>query len=217
MSKRFLLTLAAVSLALVGIFWLTRDKAVAPNNGSDSTPASSEHTKGEGKKGVTLVEFGDFQCPACKAYFPIIKAVEAKYGDDIKFQFRHFPLSQIHPNAFSAHRAAEAAGMQGKFFEMHDLLYERQDAWKSASNTTGIFDDYATELGLNLDKFKQDFSSGAVNTAINNDVAAAQKTGASSTPTFILDGKRMEELPRDLEGFYKRIDEAIAAKASAPQ
>lgn len=212
MSKRFLATLLIIGLGLVGIFWISRDKANAPNDNSAQT-LSSEHVQGAGKKGVTLVEFGDFQCPACGAYYPIVKQVKAKYGDDITFQFRHFPLTQIHPNAFAAHRAAEAAGLQNKFFEMHDMLYERQNTWVGASNVVKILEDYATELGLNIEKFKQDFSSGAVNDVINKDVKAAQGLKATSTPTFVLDGKKLEQLPRDAEGFSKLIDEAIAQKS----
>lgn len=215
MNKRFILTVLAVIAAMVGVFLLTREEAGAPDGGSDNAAQTSNHTQGEGTAGVTLVEYGDFQCPACGAYYPIVKEVKAKYGDQITFQFRHFPLSQIHPNAFAAHRAAEAAGLQGKFFEMHDLLYERQQAWSTANNPVDTFNTYAEELGLDMEKFRQDFSSAAVNATINADIKAGQDIGATSTPTFVLNGQKLNELPRDQEGFNQLIEDAIAAQSEA--
>lgn len=215
MSKRFIVTLMAIIAVLGGIFFLNREEAGAPDNGGDNTVQTSNHTQGEGTAGVTLVEYGDFQCPACGAYYPIVKGVKAKYGDKITFQFRHFPLSQSHPNAFAAHRAAEAAGLQGKFFEMHDLLYERQQAWSAVNNPVDTLNTYAEELGLDVEKFKQDFSSAAVNATINADIRAGQEVGANSTPTFVLNGDKIEELPRDQESFNKLIEDAIAEQSEA--
>lgn len=212
MSKRFLLVLLAVGLALFGLFWLTRDKkANAPT--PEVAGQVSNHTQGDAKKGVHLVEYGDFQCPACGAYHPLVKQIKQKYGNDIAFQFRHFPLP-THQNARAAHRAAEAAGMQGKFWEMHDMLYERQQSWAQSTNVATILEDYATQIGLDMEKYRQDFNSQQVNSVINADVKAGQELGANSTPTFVLNGKKLEDLPRDLEGFYKLIDEAIAQKSS---
>jgi len=210
MNKRFVLILVGVAVVLGGLFWLTRDEASAPQ--SQTQPSS--HTYGEGAKAVTLVEYGDFQCPACGAYFPVIKQLKEEYKADITFQFRHFPLVQIHPNAMAAHRAAEAAAMQDKFWEMHDLLYENQQSWSTASNPARIFEDYAVNLSLNVEKFRQDVASITVNDIINADLKAGQALGADSTPTFVLDGKKLEEIPRDYEGFKKLIDDTIAAKST---
>ena len=109
--------------------------------------------------------------------------------------------------------AAEAAGMQGKFWEMHDLLYENQQAWASAPSVSKTFEDFASQLHLDQAKFKKDMASSTAFDIINADIKSAQATGATGTPTFVLDGKRIEETPRDVEGFSKLIDEAIAKKS----
>ncbi len=211
MSKRFLIIMAALVVLFIGVIIINKNGKSDKSNGSSSSQGTN-YTQGAGKKGVTLVEFGDFQCPACGTYYPIAEQVKQKYINDITFQFRHFPLVQIHPNAMVAHRAAEAAGRQDKFWEMYSLLYTRQQNWVDSSNPTTIMDDYATELGLNIDKFKSDFSSADVNDAISADIKLAQEAGANGTPTFVLDGKKLDTLPQDLAAFSKLIDEAIANK-----
>jgi protein-disulfide isomerase len=213
MNNRFVVILIALVLGFVGIIYVSKDKkADAPSTNNEAITAT-EHKQGAGNKGVTLIEYGDFECPACGAYYPLVKQVKEKYKDDITFQFRHFPLVQIHRNAMAAHRAAEAAGKQGKFFEMHDMLYERQQAWKSETNPSAIFESYATELALNLEQFKREAASGEINDIINADIQEGQASDASATPTFVLNGKKIEN-PRDLEGFYKLIDDAIKAAES---
>lgn len=209
--NRFTITVIALIVALAGVFWFAkRDTADGPNQDGSSAVEPTNHTQGEGEKGVTLVEYGDFECPACGQYYAIVKEIKNKFGDDITFQFRHFPLTQIHRNAMAAHRAAEAAGRQGKFFEMHDQLYEQQQVWASSPNPTSIFEDYARELGLNVDQFKQDAASQEVNRIINADIREAQKIGATSTPTFVINGRKLEQNPRDYESFVKLIEEEIA-------
>ncbi len=210
MSKRFLLILAGLSIIFIGVIVVTKQND--DNATTVDTNAGSNHVQGAGTSGVVLVEFGDFQCPACASYFPLLNQIKADYGDQIAFQFRHYPLVSIHQNAMAAHRAAEAAGKQDKFWEMHDILYSRQQVWQAAPNVTQIFEDYAAELGINIDTYKQDVASSVVNDIINADVKAAQAAGATATPTFILDGKRLEETPKDIDGFKQLIDEAIAAK-----
>ncbi len=211
MSKRFLIIMAALVVLFIGVIIINKNGKSDKSDGSSSSQGTN-YTQGAGKKGVTLVEFGDFQCPACGSYYPIVEQVKQKYSNDITFQFRHFPLVQIHPNAMVAHRAAEAAGRQDKFWEMYSLLYTRQQNWVDSTNPTTIMDDYATELGLNIDKFKSDFSSADVNDAISADIKLAQEAGANGTPTFVLDGKKLDTLPQDLAAFSKLIDEAIANK-----
>lgn len=210
MSRRFLLILAALVVVFVGLVIYSKRDSGTGSDGSVSSSEGSNHIKGDANASVVLVEFGDFQCPACRSYFPIVNQVTQKYGDQIKFQFRNFPLVQIHQNAMVAHRAAEAAGQQGKFWEMYDLLYQRQQSWDSSSNPTAIMEDYAAELGINVDKFKSDFASELVNNIIQADIKAGQAAGVASTPTFILNGKRLEEAPTDLAGFSKLIDEQLA-------
>lgn len=212
MDKRFLMIIAVLVLIFGGIFFFTKSKSNAPgsNNGGSQT-GGSNHVVGANQKQVTLVEFGDFQCPACAQYYPVMKQVKQKYGDQIAFQFRHFPLVQIHPNAMVAARAAEAAGKQGKFWEMHDLLYENQTAWSQSSNPNAIFEQYAAQLSLNVETFKQDMADSNTLAIINADVAAAQGFGATGTPTFVLNGKKIES-PNNADGFFKLIDEAIAGQ-----
>lgn len=215
MNKQFLAIIAVIIVALFGVLMFTRDKGDAGNSsGGDSTAQATNHTVGAGTKNVTIVEYGDFQCPACKAYYPIVKAIKEEYGDQIKFQFRHNPLTSIHPNAFIGSRAAEAAGMQGKFWEMHDILYEQQDSWTQGSDPTAAFVTYATQLNLDVDKFKTDMTSKAVSDAINADLKAGQAIGVNSTPTFVINGKKVDKNPQTLEEFKKLIDEQIAASNS---
>lgn len=210
MNKQFIAIILVVIVGLFGILMFTRDNGKNEGSGGETTAQPTNHTVGAGNKNVTLIEYGDFQCPACKAYVPIVQQIKAEYGDDIKFQFRHYPLVQIHPNAFIASRAAEAAGKQNKFFEMHDLLYENQDIWAGSNDPTETFNGYATQLQLNLDQFKTDMNAQATADVINADVKAAKDIGANSTPTFVLNGTKIEQNPQSYEDFKKLIDNEIA-------
>lgn len=210
MSKQFLAILAVIVVVFVGVFAFTRPKSEAPGSNNSNGSGTSNHTVGAGNKKVTLVEYGDFQCPACKSFYPVVKQIKQTYGDDITFQFMHFPLTQIHPNAMVSSRAAEAAGNQGKFFEMHDLLYENQDQWAQSSNPTPILESFANQLGLNMEQFKSDMMSAAVLAVINADQKSGQALGANSTPTFVINGKKLDKNPTSLDEFKKLIDEEIA-------
>jgi protein-disulfide isomerase len=214
MSKNFLIILAVLVLGFIGFVVFQDNDGNKPNN-SEVSSTASQHTKGAGNKKVTLVEYADFQCPSCAVYFPILKSAKDKYGDDITFQFRHFPLTQIHPNAMATHRAAEAASRQGKFWEMHNVLFERQQAWAQAPNVAQIMEDYATELGMNTEQFKRDYQSSQTNDVINADIAEGGKLKVSGTPTFFLNGEKLDnqsiQTPDDL---YKKIDDAIKQAAS---
>lgn len=212
MNSRFAIILFILIAGFGGIFFLSKDKASAPTGNNQATVKLSNHVDGEGKKGVTLVEYGDFQCPACAAYYPLLKQIKEKYKSDITFQFRSFPISNIHPNAMAAHRAAEAADKQGKFWEMHDQLYENQASWKDAPNAASVFQSYASALGLNIEKYKQDVASSATNDVIRADIKEGTRLGVKGTPTFFLDGKKIDQNPQDLEAFIKLIDNAIANK-----
>lgn len=217
MNNRFVIILVVIIALIGGAFFLTKHKSSNSTGGKTSSSAQpTNHTEGGGKSGVVLVEYGDYQCPACGQYYPIVKQVVEKYKDDITFQFRNFPLVQIHPNAFAGARAAEAAGMQGKYWEMHDLLYTNQTSWSSASNPDSYFENYAQQLGLDVTKFKTDMASSQVSDWINADLSEAQKIGANATPTFVLDGKKVDQNPRSLDEFNKLIEDAIKAKGSQP-
>jgi protein-disulfide isomerase len=213
MSKGFWAIIAIIVVGLGGIFFATNH-----NSGSTSSAPPTNHIEGSASTGVKLVEYGDYECPYCGQFYPIVKQVVAQYKDKIQYQFRNLPLTQIHKNAFSAARAAEAAALQGKFWEMHDLLYQNQDpngasGWVASDNPlTQYFNGYAKQLGLNVSKFDTDFASSAVNDKINADINAFKQTGLEeATPTFILDGKQIHP-GYDVADFQKAIDAEIKAK-----
>ena len=215
MSKQFLAIIVVVILVLVGIFTLTGNKS---SNGSKSSSGGTptNHVEGEGKSGVTLVEYGDFECPYCEQYYPIVQQVQTEFNDQITVQFRNFPLTSIHQNAFAAARAAEAAGLQNKFWQMHDLLYQNQNQWVQASAPTKYFNQYAQQIGLNAAQFQKDYSSTKVNDLINADMAAGNKLGVNATPTFYLDGKKID-VSASVSSFETQIKAAIAQKSQAKQ
>ncbi len=198
--------MAVLAVIFGGIFWFGKSKS--PSSNKNSAATASNHVEGKNTKNVTLVEYGDYQCPACGQFYPIVKQLQTTYANDISFRFANFPLVQIHQNAMVSARAAEAASLQGKFWEMHDILYENQATWSAGSNPNPYFEQYATSLGLDLNKFKQDMASQAVLNTINADVSQAQALGATGTPTFVLNGKKIDS-PSSLEAFSKIIDEAI--------
>lgn len=211
MSKRFIAIVVACLVALFGIYTLTsnKDSETKDNSNKSGTSAAlSNHVLGQNQKKVVLVEYGDYQCPACGQYYPIVKQLTTDYEKDIQFQFRNFPLQSIHPNARAGSRAAEAAGKQGKYWEMHDLLYQQQDSWSTSSNAASIFEGYAKQLKLNLTQYRTDFASDAVNDTINADLKEGNRLGVSGTPTFFLQGKKLEN-PQTLDAFKKVIDQAI--------
>jgi protein-disulfide isomerase len=214
MSKQFLGVIVVVILVFVGIFALSGSKTSNTSGKQSSTATLTEHIEGQGKDKVTLVEYGDYECPYCSQYFPTLKQVQAEFNQQIYFQFRNFPLVSIHQNAFASARAAEAAALQNKFWEMHDALYETQTQWSGASDPTPYFNQIATQLGINPTRFKQDYASGKVNDLINADLAEGNKLSIQGTPTFFLDGKQIQ-VANSLSAFESPIKAEIAKKAPA--
>lgn len=211
MSKTFWAIIAAIIIVFAGIIIFNRDEANEPS--SDAQP--SNHTKGEGTTGVTFVEYADFECPYCAQFYSIVNQVVEEYQDRITFQFRHLPLP-THQHSRAAARAAEAAGKQGKFWEMHDLIFQNHAEWSGSNDATRNFEQYAEQLGLDIEKYKQDFASAEVNATINADIAAFEATGEQkSTPAFFLDGERIQAT--SAEEFSQLIDEAIAKKSGDEQ
>lgn len=189
--------------------------------------APSNHIFGKTDSTVTIVEYADFECPACAGYFPLVKEIKEKYKDQISFQFRHFPLVQSHQNALAAHRAAEAAGKQGKFFEMHDILFERIEDWNgpSGQDPVGVptdqaiklFEGYAEFLGLDIERFRTDVNDSSTIGTINADIAGGKSEfRVSGTPTFVFNGNVVEDLSTidTIEEFSALIDEALGISAS---
>jgi protein-disulfide isomerase len=190
MDKRFLGILAAIIIVFIGIFAVSQHSSNGSSNNNPSNGQATNHVQGQNAKNVTFQEYGDYECPICEAYYLPLKQAVAPLLPNIHFQFSNLPLTAIHQNAFAAARAAEAAGMQGKFWEMHDKLYENQNSWVNLPNPRTAFDQYAQQIGLNVSKFDTDYASSQVNDSINADLAAFKKTGKEqATPTFFLNGK----------------------------
>ncbi len=214
MNKSFWAIIAVIVVLFGGIiFFNNKDSGTQGSNSSSASSKPTEHKTGQGKSGVVLVEYADYQCPFCGQMYPIVKQVVEKYNEQITYQFRNLPLTQIHQNAFAAARAAEAAGLQNKFWEMHDLVYQNQSEWSSSNNALSVYTKYAQQLGLNTDQFKKDFASSKVNDLINADLDAFKKTKAQmATPTFFIDGKQIETTPTSVDDFSKALDAAISSK-----
>lgn len=174
------------------------------------TVTESDHVRGTVGGKVTLVEFGDLQCPACGAYEPIVRQVTAENAGTLQVVFKHFPLTQIHQNALLAAKASEAASNQGRFWEMHDILYDKQSEWSGALNARDIFLGYATQLGLDLNQFTSDLNSSAIQSKILAEYKEGVNLGVQGTPTFFLNGKMIEN-PGSVEAFNKLIKDAANA------
>ena len=147
--------------------------------------------KGNAEASVTLVEYSDFECPACAQFHPTVRGVVEELGDRIQFVYRHFPISQLHKQALVAALAAEAAGRQGKFWEMHDVLFERQGEWAGAEDAGAKFGRYAQELGLDMARFEADIEDDELRDKIEEHRLSGVRSGVSGTPTFFLNGEEM--------------------------
>ena len=189
------------------------------NSGSSSNQAvlsvdavaESDQTKGNSESKVVLIEYSDFQCPACRRYFPLLKQLNQEFGDRIQFVYRHFPLSQTHRNAEPAAFAAEAAGRQGNFWAMHDLIFEGQKDWSEQRSAKKTFIEYAESLNLDIEKFESDMQSKEIKDKVRNDYQNGVKAGVNSTPTLFLNGKKLQN-PRGYEELKNTIEEALASQ-----
>jgi len=168
---------------------------------------ASDWTRGTGK--VILMEFSDFQCPACRAYFPIVEQLMAEEGNNVTFVYRHFPLPQ-HGNALPAARAAEAAGKQGKFWPMYEKIFSTQDTWAEASDSPSIFRGYAEEFALDLSKYDLDANDSNTKAKVLNDYKSGINMKVEGTPTFFLNGQKIKN-PENLEEFKLAIMAAAAS------
>jgi protein-disulfide isomerase len=205
--------IATILVVVVGSLFFTTStpatKTPATPTAANLLIADNVYKRGPDEAKVVMVEFADFQCPACGAAHPITKQIAQDYGDKIQMVFRHFPLPQ-HKNAMDASRAAEAAGAQGKFWEMHDVLYEKQDDWSEKSNAVDIFVQYAKDLGLNADQFKKDLVEHKFDNQITKGMTDGNAAGVNSTPTFYINGLKQVGIPSFAE-FKSLIDSALSA------
>jgi protein-disulfide isomerase len=208
MSKRLWIVTLLLVAGFVGFLWLDGNKDASRSEGAATNAALVKHTIGKQDAAVKLVEYSDFQCPACGVYYPIIEQIIEEYGDRISFEYRHYPLTTIHRNAFAAARASEAAGKQDKFWEMYRLLFANQAVWSESDNSQPIFESYAKQLDLDVSRYKADFASNETNGAINASIQEFNKRGLpKSTPTFLLNNKRIQ--PQSAEDLAKLIDKQL--------
>jgi protein-disulfide isomerase len=159
-----------------------------------------DHAQGPDNAPVTLVEYGDYECPYCGAAYPIVKRIQERLGDKLRFVFRNFPLSEAHPHAKAAAEMAEAAALQGKFWEMHDTLFEHQRALGSADLKR-----YAKTLDLDLAALETDLKSGEPGKRVQSDFMSAVRSGANGTPTFFINGHRFEGDWTDEDAFVAAL------------
>ena len=197
-----------VVVGLAGIVWYAIDAGREQVGETGQTILegqirADDWVKGKIEAKVVLIEYADFQCPACASYAEIVKRLNDNYGDRVAFVYRQFPLKQIHRNAEAAAYAAEAAGEQGKFWEMHDILYERQADWSDVGRAETMFTDYARTISLDVERWQAEMTSTEVREKVANSYTEAIRLGLQATPSFILNGKKIEA--RSYEQFEQLI------------
>lgn len=183
--------LVVVVGAMIGLFMLTNsgDTPAATTENIDTSKLVRENSHKQGTGKVTVVEFGDYQCPSCGQAHPVTKQLKEEYGDKITFVFRHFPLP-MHQNAEAAAQTAEAAAAQGKFWEMNDKLFTTQSEWSDLGNPLDVFTRYASELGLDADRLRTEVEAKQYRDIIAADKADGTDLQVAGTPTFFVDGQQ---------------------------
>lgn len=176
-----------------------------PNTAQPPPGPDNPHTRGNANAKVTLEEYGDYQCPSCVALYPELRNIEKDYGDQLRFVFRQFPLD-MHKHALEAARAAEAAALQGHFWEMHDLIYQHQPTWSIADDVRPIFTQYATDLKLDVARFTRDWDSPEVAARVAADVARGKALCVMGTPTIIINGRQLRAETTTPEYIRKALD-----------
>jgi protein-disulfide isomerase len=220
--KRYLPFIIVVGVALVTfgsgtILYRAKRQQVKNIPESQSVPAKSDtsaHVRGNPDAPVTLEEFGDFQCPPCGQFASFAEELLKEYDSRLRVVFRNFPLP-AHEHAREAALAAEAAGFQGKFWEMHDTLYHEQSAWSKAPNARELFESYAGTLGLNMDQFKKDMDSDKASERVDSDRALGDSLGIKVTPTMFINKRAMEPQEKNPEGIRAAINAALNEKSQS--
>lgn len=202
---------ALIIASVLGIIFLSgkSEKTSSVNSGEPRQITAADWVRGDTAAKVVIIEYSDFQCPACGAYYPVLKRLEKKFGSQIGVAYRHFPLAQIHQNSELAALTAEAAGQQGKFWEMHDLLFENQKTWSTNPVVKEIFIGYAKQLQLNENQFANDLGAKDLREKVSSSYKEGVSLGITGTPTFFLNGKRLPA-PRTYEEFEKIISEKLS-------
>lgn len=205
-----------ITAVVAGMIWLVsfQNKSLSNPNVVVTIPniiEADDWVKGNRSGKVTLIEYGDYQCPACATYAPVVAQLAAEFGTNVAFVFRHFPLPQ-HSNAIPTIYAAEAAGRQGKFWEMTDMIYANQQAWQGvkSDNIQAITTEYAKALGMDATQFEKDFASKELRAKADEQISKNRDLDAIQyTPSFFLNGTRIA--PKSYAEFQKMIADAVEA------
>jgi len=207
---------ATIFILVGGVFFLSKSSSTNQQGATETRVdkkilvRENSYSIGSPSAAVAVVEFGDFQCPACSAAYPVVKRVIEDYSDKIYFQFRNFPLPQ-HQNGKLSALVAEAAGKQGKFWEMHDMLYENQAEWGESGKPMEFFESYAKKLNLDLDQLKEDIKLDDLAKKIERDTQDAGAAGVNSTPSFFVNGILFRGVPQ-YSDLQKLIDSELQKK-----
>lgn len=222
----FVIILVVLGVALSSAWYLTRSIPASPvspggqpppttsaatSPGSQASPATQQpvvsgvpgaepaHVLGPANAPVRLEEFGDFECPPCGMFHPILEQMHTEFGDKLQITFREFPLVPTHQHALAAASAAEAAGLQNKFWEMHDMIYDHQNDWKKEFDVRPIFEGYAKQIGIDVERYKRDVNGDLVAQRIFQDGKRGHSLGVKGTPTVFINGREVpfENLPAD--------------------
>jgi protein-disulfide isomerase len=206
----------AVVVGVVGYFIYNSIVPVPEGEGTKPVDQvlASDWVRGNREAPVVLVEYSDFQCPACRAYEPQLQQLSDEMGEQVALIYRHFPLKQIHLQSELSAQAAEAAGKQGKFWEMHDKLFETQEQWAENPKAKAVMIDLAEELQLNVEQFKQDMGSKEIRGLVKADLLSALSERLNSTPSFFLNGERVTN-PNSYEAFRDLVLAQLPATGSA--
>ncbi|OGH23322.1 MAG: hypothetical protein A2958_00135 [Candidatus Levybacteria bacterium RIFCSPLOWO2_01_FULL_38_13] len=214
MLKKIAIWAGAALLLILSVWGLIALSSSSPDQQNSSTripQVSKEDIKiGSESARITLVEYSDFQCPACAAYHPMVNQLISEFEGRMLFVYRFFPI-QSHQNAMISAQSSLAAHKQGKFFEMYNLLFDNQNSWVNSSNAEKIFVEYAGKLNLDIDKFKSDLKKDETKNLINNQYSQAIAIGVNSTPTFFLNGVKIQN-PRTYDDFKNLIQNELNKK-----
>lgn len=228
-----IIILVLVGVVVAGWFFYnqsrgTTNKAGSPTPGTSPTKppttvnpnapqgATPPNMLGAPTASVTLEEFADFQCSACASAHPVVKEVQSVYGSKIRMIFRNYPLP-MHDKSYDAAVAAEAAGLQGKFWAMQDQLFSNQQSWSTAPNYREIWNGYAEKIGLDMAKFQSDMSGIAAKSRVDQDIARAKAMNVSSTPTILINGQSVPFPEVNVAGLRRIIDAELQKAATRPQ
>ncbi len=209
------LFIALITVGTAAMFYQSKRQALAAAPKKQIADQSEGgHVRGPAKAPVTLEEFGDFQCPPCGALAEPLRQIEKDYGAKLRVIFRHFPFA-IHEHAQAAACAAEAAGSQGHFWEMHDLLYGEQGAWSKAPDAENLFESYASMLRLDIGRFNKDRQNEDTKARVGADQKHGADMGVKNTPTIFINGHQLPPASLSPDGLRKAIDDALAQTPAA--